>query len=84
VTDTDIDRLPLLLREMTKHIPPVDDGDLIEHLRSWLKPIDNLRLSHGGSIVDIVNSLARRETYHRYAKMTEIRLGLALSRVSPG
>jgi hypothetical protein len=68
VTNTDVDRLPLLLGEMTKHIPPVDDDDLIGYLRGWLRPINNLHLSHSGGITDIINSLAKGETYHRFAK----------------
>jgi hypothetical protein len=68
VTNTDANRLPRLLREMTKHIPPVDDDDLIGHLMGWLGPTDNLHLSRSGGITNIVNRLAQRETYHRFAK----------------
>jgi hypothetical protein len=57
-----------LLPEMTQHISPVDDHDLIEHLRGSLDPIQTLHPSPSGGIADIVNSLAKRERYHRYAK----------------
>ena len=68
VSDADVDGLPGLLGEMTKHIPSVDDDDLIEHLRGGMKPIEDLHLSHSGGITGIINSLSEKETYHRYAK----------------
>jgi hypothetical protein len=68
VADADVGELPGLLAEMTKRIPSVDDDDLIEHLRGGMKPIEDLHLSHSGSITGIVNSLSEKETYHRYAK----------------
>ena len=68
VSDADVDGLPDLLGEMTKHIPSVDDDDLIEHLRGGMKPIEDLHLSHNGCITGIINSLSEKETFHRYAK----------------
>jgi hypothetical protein len=53
---------------MTKHIPSLDDGDLIEYLRGPKKPIEDLRLSHTGGITAMINSLAAKETYHGYTK----------------
>jgi hypothetical protein len=53
---------------MTKHIPSVDDDNLIEHLRVGMKPIEDLHLSHSGGITGIINSLSEKEIYHRYAK----------------
>jgi hypothetical protein len=68
VTHADINRLSGLLREMIKHIPSLDDGDLIEYLRGPMKPIKDLCLSHTGGIIAMINSLATKETYHRYIK----------------
>jgi hypothetical protein len=68
VSDNDVDGLPGLLAEITKHIPSVDDNDLIEHLRGGVKLIKDLYLSHSGGITGIVNSLFKKETYYRYAK----------------
>jgi hypothetical protein len=68
VTDADVERLTPLLSEITRHIPSIDDSSLIEHLRGGMEPIETLRLRHSGGIVVIINSLAERETYHRYAK----------------
>ncbi|MCJ1249923.1 hypothetical protein MMC30_007149 [Trapelia coarctata] len=68
VSDADVDGLPGLLEEMTKHIPSVNNDDLIKHLRGGMKPNEDLHLSHSGGITGIVNSLSKKETYHRYAK----------------
>jgi hypothetical protein len=68
MTDDDMAELPCLLSEMTKHIPSIDDNDLIEHLRGGVKPIEDLHSGHGTGITGIVNRLAEKETYHRYSK----------------
>jgi hypothetical protein len=68
VSDADMDGLPDLLSLMTKHTPPVDDDDLIEHLRGGVEPIEDLPPSHSGGITGIVNSLLEKETYDRYSK----------------
>jgi hypothetical protein len=68
MTDADVDELPGLLREITKHILLINDDDLIEHLKGDMKPIEDLYLNHSGGITGIVNSLAEKETYYRYAK----------------
>ncbi len=69
MTDNDINGLPRLLREITKYIPSINDDDLIKHLKGGVKPVKNFYPSHGGNITDIVNKLAEKETYYRYAKI---------------
>ncbi len=66
--DINVNGLSGLLGEITKHIPLVDDSDLVEHLRDRMKSTEDLHLHHSGGITDIINSLAEKETYHRYAK----------------
>jgi hypothetical protein len=44
VTNADVDRLPPMVEEMTKHISSIDDDDLIEHLRGVVEPIENLHV----------------------------------------
>jgi len=69
MTEDDVDGLPRLLKEMTKHISLVDDNDLIDHLRGGVKSIEEFYMSYGGGITDIVNRLVERETYHSYFKI---------------
>ena len=68
VTDEDVAELPHLLSEMTKHIPPIDEDDLIDHLRGSAKPVEDLESGHGAGIIGIVNRLAEKETYHGFSK----------------
>jgi hypothetical protein len=65
VTNADVARLAPMVEEMTKHIPSIDDDDLIEHLRGVVGPIENLHVKCSGGITGIINSLAERETYHK-------------------
>jgi hypothetical protein len=53
----------------TEHFSPPNDDDLIDHLRGSVKSIEELYVSHGGGIIDIVNRLAERKTYHSYSKI---------------
>jgi hypothetical protein len=39
VTKADVDRLAPMVEEMTKHIPSIDDNDLIERLRGVVRPL---------------------------------------------
>ena len=39
VTKANVDRLAPMVEEMTKHIPSIDDNDLIEHLRGVVRPL---------------------------------------------
>jgi hypothetical protein len=57
-----------MVEEMTKHIPSIDDDDLIEDLRGVVGPIENHHVKRSGGITGIINSLAERETYHKFAK----------------
>jgi hypothetical protein len=68
MSDIDVNGLSNLLEEITKHIPSVDNDDLIKYLKSGIKLIEDLYLSHSGSITGIINSLFKKETYYRYAK----------------
>jgi hypothetical protein len=76
VSDADVGGLPGLLGEMTKHIPSVDDDDLIEHLRGDVKPIEDLHLSHSGGITGIVNSLSEKDWRENSAMLPKHEKGM--------
>lgn len=68
MTNDDVGGLPRLLGEMTKHIPLVEDDDLIEYLKGGVKPIEDLHSIHGAGIAGLVNRLAEKEMFHGYSK----------------
>jgi len=57
MTDDDVAGLPRLLGEMTKHIPSIEDHDLIEHLRGGVKPTKDLHSGHGAGITRVLLAL---------------------------
>ena len=63
MNDEDVSELSCLLSEMTRHIPRIDDDDLIEHLRGGVEPVEDFHPGNGAGITGILNRLAEKETF---------------------